>query len=232
MSGFELNKIFAAILVAGIVAMLGGFVGDVLVHPHKLEADAVALDGEAAAAGGAAAVALPDPIMSLLATADVAKGEKLSKACAACHSFDQGGPAKVGPNLWNVLNGPKAHIAGFDYSEGMKTKGGTWNYHDLNYFLWKPKKFIDGTKMNYIGLKKPEDRAALIAWLRTLSSSPAGLPSEGEIAQEAAELAPPVAETPAEGEAAEADKEEGKEADADTKAAAEPAATANPGAAH
>lgn len=211
MSGFELNKIFAAILVAGIVAMLGGFVAEVMVHPHKLEADAVALDGEVAEAGGAGKVAMPDPIMHLIATADIAKGEKLSKACAACHSFDQGGPAKVGPNLWGVVNGRKAHMAGFDYSEGLKAKGGNWTYNDLNWFLWKPKKFIDGTKMNYIGLKKPEDRAAMIAWLRTLGGGGA-LPSESDIAKEAAELAPPPEEAPAEEKPAEAPAAEKKAA--------------------
>ena len=208
MSSFELNKIFAAILVAGIVAMLGGFIGEQIVHPHALEADAIAIDGEAPGAAGAGAVAMPEPILQLIAAADIAKGEKLSKACAACHSFDKGGAAKVGPNLWNVLNGPKAHMNGFEYSEGMKTKGGSWGYEDLNMFLWKPKKFIEGTKMNYVGLKKPEDRAALIAWLRTLSPSPAAQPSAAQIAKEAADLTPPPVETaPADGEAVPVDGE-------------------------
>ncbi len=202
MSSLESNKIFAAVLVAGIVVMVSGFVAGLLVHPHDLEEDAVAIDGGAVASGAGGAAAMPEPILDLIATADIAKGEKLSKACAACHSFGSGEAAKVGPNLWGVVGGPKAHMGGFAYSDGLKTKGGTWTYEDLNHFLWKPKAFIDGTKMNYIGLKKPEDRAAMIAWMRTLGSSVA-LPSDAQIAAEKAELAPPPAEAPAETPAAE-----------------------------
>ncbi|MCB1532736.1 MAG: cytochrome c family protein [Alphaproteobacteria bacterium] len=196
MSSFEFNKIFAAVLVAGIVAMLGGFVAELLMHPHELEKNAVEIDGGPVASGGGAAEAMPEPILSLIADADIAKGEKLSKACAACHSFESGGPAKVGPNLYGVVGRAKGSKAGFEYSAGMKAVGGSWTYADLNKFLWKPKKFVADTKMNYIGLKKPEDRAAMIAWLRTLGSS-AALPTQGQIDAEMAELATPEAEEPA-----------------------------------
>ena len=188
MSSFEFNKIFAAVLVAGITAMLAGFISGKINHPHDLEKDAVEIEGSSVAGGGVTKAALPDPIMHLIASADVAKGAKLSKACAACHSFDQGGPSKLGPNLWNIAGAPKAS-KNFDYSDALRSAGGAWGYDDLNKFLWKPKKAVPGTKMNYIGLKKPEDRAAMIAWLRTLGSSLA-LPSATEIAAEAAELAP------------------------------------------
>lgn len=193
MDSFEFNKIFAAVLVAGIVAMFSGFIAELVVHPHALETDAIAIDGAPVEAGGAS-VAMPEPILALIAAADVAKGEKLSKTCASCHSFEKGGAVKTGPNLWNVVGGAKAHAAGFAYSDGLKSMGGSWSYADLNKFLWKPKKFIPDTKMTFVGLKKPEDRAALIAWLRTLSDSPKGMPGAGEIAAEEAELAPPVAE--------------------------------------
>jgi cytochrome c len=93
----------------------------------------------------------------------------------------------------------------------LKAKGGSWTLSDLNHFLWKPKAFVEGTKMNFIGVKKPEDRAALIAYLRTLSDSPAPLPGAADIEKEKAELAPP------------APKEEAAPAQADEKAA-EPAA--------
>ena len=199
-SNLENNKIFAAILVAGIVAMLSGFVAEILTEPHALEKDAVAIEGAAEeGGGGAAAPALPQPILALIAAADAAQGEKLSKACAACHSFEQGGPAKIGPNLYGIIGAKKGHMGGFAYSEALIAKGGTWSYSDLNHFLWSPKKFMPGTKMTYIGMKKPEDRAALIAWLRTLGNAPA--PSGAEIAAEAVELAPP-APAPTEGGAA------------------------------
>ena len=193
MSSFEFNKVFAAILVAGITAMLGGFIAHTLVHPHELEKDAVEIDGGAVASAGAAAEAKPDPIMHLIATADIAKGEKLSKACAACHSFDNGGPNKVGPNLYGVVGAAKGHLSSFQYSDALLSTGGGWGYESLNEFLWKPKVYAPGTKMNYLGLKKPGDRAAMIAWLRTQGSGSFALPNDAEIAAEAAELAPPVA---------------------------------------
>ncbi len=193
MSSMEKNKIFAAVLCAGIVAMLGGFIAEVLVHPHELDEDAVMIEGLEGSVGGGAAVAMPDPIFDLIASADVAKGEKLSKACAACHSFNQGGATKVGPNLYGVVGASKGADAGFSYSAAITAAGGKWGYEDLNFFLWKPKAYIDGTKMNYAGLKKPGDRAAMIAWLRTQGSSLA-LPSAAEIEAEKLKLAPPEAE--------------------------------------
>lgn len=201
MGGMEFNKIFAAILVAGIIACLGGFIARQLVHPHHLEADHFAYNVEemqTAGAGGAAAVAMPEPILAMIATADAAKGEKVAKACAACHTFNQGGPDGVGPNLYNVLGGPKDHRPGFAYSGALLEHGGaTWTYAELNKFLWKPKAYAPGTKMSFVGLKKPEDRAAVIAYLRTLSGSPKAPPGAGEISAEEAELKPAAAEAPA-----------------------------------
>lgn len=203
MGGMEFNKVFAAVLVAGILAMFGGFVAKQLVHPHKLAENAFTIEAmEEAAPGGAKPMA--QPILAMIATADAAKGEKISKACAACHTFTKGGPNGVGPNLYGVVGGPKDHIAGFAYSGALLENGGTvWTYAELNKFLWKPKEYAKGTKMSYAGLKKPEDRAALLAWLRTQADAPKPLPSEAEIAAEMAELAPPAAPV-AEGEAAEA----------------------------
>jgi cytochrome c len=187
----ETNKIFAAILIAGIAAMFSGFIAEILTKQHMPEKDAVTIEGEVADTGGAAAPAGPQPILAMIATADIAQGEKLSKACAACHSFDKGGINKVGPNMWAIVNAKKGHIDGFAYSEALLATGGKWNYQSLNKFLWSPKKYAPGTKMSYAGMKKPEDRAAMIAWLRTLADSPAALPSQADIDAEMAELAPP-----------------------------------------
>lgn len=174
MSSFEFNKVVAAFLTVGIVAMLGGFISEVLMHPHELEKDAVSIeiasvsDASGAAQAEAAKPAGPEPIADLLASADIARGKKLSRACAMCHSFDQGGINGAGPNLWGVFGRTKASKAGFGYSGAMKEAGGSWNVDDLNGFLYKPKKFIKGTKMNYAGIKKTEDRAAMVKWLQSL----------------------------------------------------------------
>ena len=194
MGGMEFNKIFAAILVAGIVAMLSGFVATILTSPHPLKENAFAIEG-VEEAGGGKVEKLAEPILVMIATADVERGQKLSKACAACHTFTQGGANGVGPNLYNIVGRQKQSVGGFTYSGGLNAQGGNvWTYAELNKFLWKPKKYAPDTKMSYAGLKKPEDRAAMVAWLRSLSSSPKSLPGAGDIAAEEAELAPPAEE--------------------------------------
>lgn len=196
MHNLEFNKIFAALLVAGIVASLSGFTATKLIPRDEMPAHGAEDAGAEEGASPAAAPKLPDPVLELVAAADVEKGKKISKACASCHSFDKGGPDGIGPNLWNVMNRGKAKVSGFSYSEGLGKSGGMWAYLELNKFLWKPKSFVPDTKMNFIGIKKPEDRAAVIAWLRTLSDSPPAPPSQAEIDAEKAELAPPPAEEP------------------------------------
>lgn len=193
MGGMEFNKIFAAILVAGIIAMFGGFVSKQLIHPHKLEKDAFPIEAaEDVGAGVASGPAGPEPILAMIATADVERGSKVAKACAACHSFDKGAPAGVGPNLWGVVGGPKDHMPGYAYSgELPKVGGGTWTYEEMNKFLYKPKGYASNTKMGFAGLKKGEDRAAVLAWLRTQSDSPAPLPTEAAIAAEQKDLGGP-----------------------------------------
>lgn len=199
MGGMESNKIFAAILVAGIVAMLAGFVAEKLTHPEKLKEEAYPIEGAETAGSGPKKEKIAEPILAMLAEADVARGQKVSKACAACHSFDNGGPNGVGPNLWNIVGRKKESASGFSYSGSLSANGGdTWTYEELNKFLWNPKKYASGTKMSYIGLKKPEDRAALIAWLRSLSTNPKPLPGAAAIAAEETELLPKEEESSAE----------------------------------
>lgn len=181
MAGSTFNKIFMAILTATLVALLAGFISKKLLHPHIPEERAYKVEvpeTQTADAGAAAAApAAPEPIAPLLAAADAGKGQGVAKACAACHSFEKGGANKVGPNLWNVVNAPHAHIDGFGYSDAMKAlHDKPWDYEALNAFLANPKAAIPGTKMNYAGVKKAEDRANLIAYLRSLSDSPAPLP--------------------------------------------------------
>ncbi len=191
----ESNKIFAALLLAGIIAMLSGFTAKKMVTIHMPEEPSYVIEVAETTDAAGGEVAEEIDILSMIAVGDVAKGEKLSKACAACHSFEKGGPNRVGPNLWDIVNAKHAHLSDFPYSEvfvGMKDK--TWTYENISDFLAKPKQYAPGTKMSYIGMKKPEDRANIIAWLRTLSDSPAALPEAKAAPAEGATDAPAAAE--------------------------------------
>jgi len=107
----------------------------------------------------------PFDIASLMKNANIENGAKIFKKCATCHNADKGGGNKIGPNLYNVVDRKKASISGFNYSEAMLKKGGSWSRDDLNLFLTKPKEFVPGTKMGFAGLKKPQDRADVILYL-------------------------------------------------------------------
>ena len=114
----------------------------------------------------------------MLASADAGKGAKIAKKCASCHSFNKGGKNKVGPNLWNIVNKSKASVDGYKYSKALSGYGGAWDWDALNGFLANPKAYVKGTKMAYAGLKKDGDRAAMLAYLRSLSETPADLPNK------------------------------------------------------
>lgn len=178
MHGFEFNKIFAAILVALLVAMLSGFFAEKLVSPHMLDKNVYVVEGVGAAVAAEAPAAPkgPAPITPLLAAASADIGQKTARVCGTCHSFGKGEAAKIGPNLYGIIGSKHAHMAGFDYSDGMKAMPGEWTFEELNKFLYSPRAYVSGTKMTFAGLKGDQDRANVIAWLRTLSDSPVALP--------------------------------------------------------
>ena len=188
MDELRLNKVFAGFLFAALLLMAGVKIADVMVPHQELAENAYVIEvAETTDIAAAAPVDTgPEPILALLAGADLGAGEKLSKKCSACHVFDAGGQNKVGPALWNVVNRPLGASEGYAYSDALAGFGGAWDYAALNAFLAKPKGYISGTKMNFAGLKKPEDRANLIAWIRAKADSPAALPSADDIAAEGA----------------------------------------------
>ncbi len=177
MSSLEFNKMAMAVLIAGIIAMVAGFIARGTVSPTPLEQNAYVVDlGTAAESVVEVAVVETPPIGTLLAAADAGAGQGLSRACSSCHTFDKGGANRIGPNLWDVVNRSLASTDGFNYSSALSDRGGDWSYEALDGFLTAPKEWASGTKMSFAGMRSAEDRADLIVWLRSLSDSPAALP--------------------------------------------------------
>lgn len=211
MDSFELNKVIGGLLGTVFVVFSVGLVSDALFASPAPEKPGFAIEAVEPEAGAAGPVEAAKPIAELLATANAEAGATVFKKCQACHSGEKGGPNKVGPDLWDIVDRPVAHHEGFAYSSGMKefAKGGEehWTYDNLNHFLTSPKNFVKGTAMGFAGLKKDDERANVIAYLRTLSDSPKPLPEAAAPAADAGKPAEGAA--PAEGKPADAKPAEG-----------------------
>jgi cytochrome c len=179
MDSFEFNKIAGAVLGTALVVFGLNELAGIVYHAEKPEKPGFAVEVAEAAEAEAPAEAAPAVSLgTLLASADATKGQAVFKACAACHDVSNGGPNKVGPNLWGVVGRPHGVHEGFAYSEAMAAlKDKPWDYVALNEFLTAPKKAVPGTKMAYGGLKKDADRANLLAYLATLSDAPVPFPA-------------------------------------------------------
>ena len=184
MDNLKTNKILAGFLLAGLLAMGSGKIAEILIPNQKIEENAYPVEIKQAADSGKSGTPVnegPEPILALLASADIEAGIKVAKKCTACHEFDVDGKNKTGPMLWNIVNAGKGMKDGFKYSDALVGMGGAWDYDALNAFLYKPKAYIKGTKMNFVGLKKPSDRANMIAYLRSLADTPVALPTQAQI---------------------------------------------------
>ncbi len=175
----EFNKLVASVLVAGLVFMAINVGVDEFSRKNALEQTVYPVpQAQAAVAEDAMAEDAGPSLLALIAMTDMAAGKKLLKRCASCHDLAQGGPNKIGPNLWDVVGADVASHDGYSYSAALSAVGGEWSYEALDAFLAKPKDFAPGTKMTFAGLKKPADRANVIGFLRMLSENPAPLPGE------------------------------------------------------
>lgn len=193
MDTLEVNKVIAAVLVSGIAFMVAGFVADAVVSPKELEKPVLKIAMQATQPSAAAAKPAPiPPITPLLAKADIAKGKQyVEQVCAACHNYTAGAGAKVGPDLYDVVDRERASVPGFDYSSGLKKLGGKWTYHNLNIWLFDPQGLVPDTRMSFPGIKNTQTRADVVAFLRTLSPHPVPLPSAAEVAAATKAAAPP-----------------------------------------
>lgn len=183
MDSFTLNKIAGAILMVLLLTMGLGIVSDIIFEPEVPGQPGYEIVVASAEDSTSVVTPVPDvvPISELLLAASASDGERLARRCTACHTFEKDGPSRVGPNLWDIVGRAPAGVDGFNYSSAMSGYGdenAVWTYEGLNNFLERPSGYISGTSMGFAGLRSPEDRAAMIAYMREMSDTPKPLPGE------------------------------------------------------
>ena len=177
MDSFEFNKMAGALLGALVLSMGMGFVAEILFYHPAPAKPGYDLPLPVVASGPAKPAAPEEPLPALLAKADPKKGEADAKVCEACHNFEKGAGPKIGPPLYGVVGRAVASVAGFDYSDALKKKGGDWTFDKLFQWVKDPQTYAAGTKMAFAGDPDPHKRADILAYLRTLSDHPVALPA-------------------------------------------------------
>ncbi len=180
MDSFEVNKILGATLGTLLCLVAVHIAAGAIFAPRvpKKAGFDIPVSKESTSPVVPAAKPQPEePIAKLLASADPDRGKADTRVCSGCHNFEKAGPNLIGPNLWGVVDRPRASEAGYDYSAAMKAKGGIWTYEELDKFLTNPGDYIPGTKMTFSGLARAPQRADVVAYLRTLSDHPVPLPT-------------------------------------------------------
>ena len=172
-----MNKIIVSIVLALVLILGINKITDVIFYVEKPEKSAyqvasVTTVANTTSAEESSASSDSGDIMALFASTNAAEGAKVFKKCAACHSITEGGANKIGPALWGVLGRPVGTVPGYKYSKAMLAHGKNWSFDEMNGFLLKPKDWIKGTKMSFAGLKKAEDRAAVILYMNENTNSP------------------------------------------------------------
>ena len=214
-NSYTLNTVAGWVLGTGLLVFGLNTLAEVVYHAEAPEQPGMIVEiaEQTPAVEGTGPDEAGQTIAQLLAAADAVEGESAARACQACHTFDQGGAHRVGPNLWDVVGRPIAAAEGYAYSDALQAMSGeTWTYEALDEFIHNPRGYAPGTKMAYGGMRRDEQRADLLAYLRTLSDDPKPLPQPS--AEDAAAEEPAAAE-----ETAEAQGEPAEEAAAEEPAA-------------
>jgi cytochrome c len=165
------NAILGALLGTLLFVQTVRIIDESFSAPEKPHAEATHQKANAKAAA-----ADPAAFNKLLASASAERGAGLVKQCQICHNTEEGKGPKIGPDLYGVVNRPVASVPGFNYSAALKAKGGNWTFAELDKWIEDPRAYVKGTSMSFAGLKSESKRADLIAYLNTLSKSPAPLP--------------------------------------------------------
>lgn len=181
MQDLRVNSILGS-AIAAVLGVLGlNTLAESLVHPHYPKTAAYGVVLERETGGGESETAAVIDIGTLLASADIAAGAKVASKCKSCHVLAAGDSANVGPELMDVYGRTPAAVAGFGYSAAMKAVTAPWTAETLFGFLESPAKYVQGTAMNFVGIKKPEDRADLIAYLHSLKPGAPALPAPAPV---------------------------------------------------
>jgi cytochrome c len=201
MDSFEWNKIIGAVLGTAIFIFVVRLLAEKIYEPEMPAKPGYVVEGVAETGAGAGAAAPAEETMpdwgTVLAAADAAAGKTLSTKCEQCHDLSKGGPNKIGPNLFGVVDRARATHEGFSYSSAMKGKPGNWTYDELFKFIKAPGVDIPGTKMSFAGLRSDKDRINLIAYLRSNADSPAAIPAPAPKKEAAPAAAAPAGAAPA-----------------------------------
>ena len=182
MDSFELNKIIGAVLLTALIIIGIGKITDILFHVEKPKESAYKIEGLEVVSTSSSSIETETKVVeavdikALLAMGDLGHGEKVFKKCTACHQIASNGKNMIGPNLWSVIGRTAGSVSDYKYSKAMIAYGKEWTFEEMNSYLIKPQGYVKGTKMAFAGLRKEKDRASVILFMNSKSSSPKPLP--------------------------------------------------------